>query len=90
MNITIHVMLCILFLFSAWVYFLKCEINELHRRLDDHTGEKAPSTTTEPASAMAPAMAAVPVRKANVPQSPSKQTHAAIGQHSGIPTWTIQ
>jgi len=100
MNVDLHIMLCVIFIFSTWVYFLKCEISDLHRRLDEHSGEHAYSTSTEsaPSSAHGPSLTMSPVVSAGRKQvAPASQApahahagSASSGQRGGIPTWTIE
>ncbi len=96
MNIDLHITLCVIFIFSTWVYFLKCEINELRRRIDEHGGGHSYSTTTESAPSVqhAPSLVGSPVvnagKKPVMAQVHAHAGNASAGQRGGIPTWTIE
>jgi hypothetical protein len=95
MNWSIHLMICIIFVFSTWVYFLKCEINELRRRLNEASGdhpapEPVSQPTAHPAMAMTPAPAGVTAKMDAKPAgSHAPAQHRAYQPQAGIPTWKI-
>ena len=102
MNFEVHLTLCIIFLFSTWVYFLKCEINELRQRLTDATGEHEVAehaVQVEHAMAAATGVSAGSMAHAHVvvmdkghdrkPEA-ANVPHHHVQQRSGIPTWTIE
>lgn len=91
MNWGIHLSVCIMLLLGTWVYFLKCEINDLRRRLDEASGKhQAP----EPASTQ-PVTAHAPMGDAHMAHAGAAAAHAKpaapprVTQSTGIPTWKI-
>lgn len=92
MNWGIHLTICVTFLFSTWVYFLKCEINELRRRLSEASGEaQAAAPVPERATVLHPSLTAVSAAHAGHAHPPvaAAPAHRGYKQGSGIPTWKI-
>ena len=88
MNIDLHITLCVVFIFSTWVYFLKCEINELRRRVDERAGDHAHSTASE-LTASSSHETSLPTRQLATDARKPVVAHAGAaspGRQSGIPT----
>jgi hypothetical protein len=105
MNWAIHLTVCIIFVFATWVYFLKCEINELRRRIEEHENDTVPLKAEETSDLITgPALQSALDGVQRVPhvqaaghattrhvqsQPAGAAPHPAYRQGAGIPTWKI-